>query len=691
VRLSGARVWITACSLGVVLLAAVIETNRASPGPITAVHARVADLKQGEKCSACHGGWFSDMTHSCEKCHAPIAKEIEARKGLHGVLESTLAQSCASCHGEHHGDAFEIVNAKSFTFAGVADRDAFDHMKIGYELNGKHAEIRCADCHENADKAVLAENEARFLGLDRKCESCHVDPHEGRMRVDCAACHGQTTWQDLHSFGHEKRLPLVGGHGDVACRTCHAKTDAHALEILGESASPPPPRACADCHASPHQAAFTKGAAELASLEPSKGCVACHLAEHTDFGEASTETTAAQHALSGFALETPHADVACKACHAPDLVGFRARYPGRSSAACSACHADVHGGQFAKGRFAHQECTACHDKERFEPHAFTVEKHAATALPLTGKHVSTACDDCHERSSEKEPRIFHGTATRCELCHKDAHDGAFAATDTELRTDRRGTCAVCHGTTAFAEVAPAGFDHERWTGFAILGAHAQGECATCHRPSPTADATGRTFGKVAQRFGPYEGCVTCHDDVHEGAFDRPGLPAEVAGKTDCARCHEETSFRSLPRGFEHGRWTGFALAAEHEAADCSACHEPVRGAKPGERTWGKAAGSACSDCHVDPHAGQFAERTANDCARCHAAEQKRFLSFEHDRDSKFRLGPQHRDLSCDACHKPYPGKDGFDVVRYKPLGRECIDCHGVNEDVLMRRKRRRSG
>jgi hypothetical protein len=385
VRIPGPKFWIAACSLAAVLVAAVIETDRASPGPISSVHARVRDLKQGASCSACHGGWFSDMTHSCERCHAPIAKEIEEKRGLHGTLEKALAQNCASCHGEHHGETFQVVNAKSFSFAGVPDRDAFDHLKIGYELNGRHFEIRCAECHENADKDVLAEGEKRFLGLDRACQSCHEDPHQGRMRVDCVACHGQTTWQDLHSFGHEKRLPLVGGHGDVACRTCHAESDAHALEILGESAHPPAARECADCHVSPHAAAFTRGAAELAAKTPGAGCVECHLAGHTDFGEASTSTTPAQHALSGFALEVPHADVACKACHAPDLVGFRARYPGRSSAACSACHTDVHGGQFAKGPFAHQECTACHDQERFEPHAFTVEKHAVTRAAPDGE------------------------------------------------------------------------------------------------------------------------------------------------------------------------------------------------------------------------------------------------------------------------------------------------------------------
>jgi hypothetical protein len=656
VKLSSPRLWISLASLAAVLLAAVIDTGRASPGPLSTVHALVKGLDGGSSCSKCHGGLFSNMTASCSKCHAPIAQQIHDGKGLHGVLEKSLATNCASCHGEHHGESFAVVNAKSFSFAGVPDVKTFDHLRIGFEMNGRHLEIGCADCHENADKVVLAEGQTRYLGLAQDCASCHEDVHKGKMRVNCNTCHGQTSWTDLHSFGHERRLPLVGGHADVACRTCHANGDAHALETLGESTKPIPTRECADCHVSPHAPAFARGVAELAGKTSGAGCVTCHLAEHTDFGEASTALTSQQHAVSGFVLDVPHDQVECKACHAPNLDGFRARYPGRTNEACSVCHDDPHGGQFAKGPFARQECTACHDKERFEPHAFTVEKHALASL--------------------------------CELCHKDAHRDFFDETAIELRTDRRGTCAVCHLTTTFADLPPQGFDHEHWTGFAVVGAHAESECSICHRSSPSPDDTGRRFGRVEQRFAKYEGCNTCHADVHKGIFDRNGLPAEISGKTDCARCHEETSFRSFPRGFDHGLWTGFALVGEHEKAACSACHEPARAADNGGRTWAAAAGAACADCHIDPHAGQFAVQGSTDCAHCHAAGRKQFLAFNHDRDSKFKLGEQHRALACEACHKPYATAEGLDIVRFRPLGTQCVDCHGMNEEVLTRRKRR---
>jgi hypothetical protein len=68
-----------------------------------------------------------------------------------------------------------------------------------------------------------------------------------------------------------------------------------------------------------------------------------------------------------------------------------------------------------------------------------------------------------------------------------------------------------------------------------------------------------------------------------------------------------------------------------------------------------------------------------------------FSAFDHDRDSRFALGAQHARIDCGACHKPYALTNGDEVVRYKPLPTECADCHGVSEDILLRRPRRRDG
>lgn len=681
--------WISVFSLTAVSLFAVVDARRTSPGPIATVHARLSDVDGGSSCSACHGGWFSDMTDACLECHAPIEEQLSARRGVHGLPEPAAARACGTCHGDHHGSSFALVNDRAFRQIGSKSTAEFDHDVIGFDMNGRHAEIGCADCHEHANDSILLEGTRRYQGLSQDCGSCHEDPHEGRMQVACAQCHGQAKWDELFSLGHEKVLPLVGGHGDVTCRACHDEKDPHSLESMGNRGPRPPARDCSACHLSPHTTGFSTAVAELADSSIGASCVVCHAAEHTLFREPSLTITPEQHALSGYPLDAPHDKPLCADCHDPNQIDFRVRYPGRSKDACSACHADPHGGQFATGPFANQECTVCHDRAHFEPHTFTNEQHALSKLVLDGRHLEAQCHDCHEQPTPDAPRMFQGTDATCAACHIDSHGGFFDDALADVALPEHGTCEACHTTTKWSEIPPPGFDHEGFTDFALLGAHAQSDCASCHPSTKTPDESGRVFGRVEEHFGPFEGCVTCHQDPHQGLFDAPDLPASVEGRSDCARCHDETSFRAFPHGFEHGRWTGFQLVGAHGAVECAACHEPLRAPDDSGRTWQAALGSKCSDCHYDPHAGQFDARGPDRCAQCHTDRTESFLSFNHDRDSRFPLREQHADLACVACHKTWTSPEGDEVVRYRPIGTECVDCHGVQEDVLMKRKRRR--
>jgi len=687
-KLGSPKVWVTVCSLAAVVLMAITDVDRKSPGPVAAVHGQLEAVDGGASCSACHGGWFSSMTESCLECHEPIAEQLENSHGLHGILEGATGQNCAACHSEHHGEGFDLVNVRSFVMAGVPSPLKFDHARIGWNMDGRHLEIGCADCHDNARVAILAEGQPRFLGLDQDCGSCHEDPHEGRMQVSCASCHGQTTWDGLHSEGHERQLPLVGGHGDVACRTCHEEKGKHALELMGESESRAEVRTCAECHESPHKQDFAAFSARLAGFGTDRGCVTCHAAEHVTWRESASILTPGQHAFAGFPLEAPHSGLGCQQCHDPAAGAFQARHPGREAEACSTCHADPHGGQFHAGPFSGQECTACHDAQAFEPHAFTLEKHALSSLPLDGKHLDTQCNACHTIPAPEEPRSFRGISSNCGDCHADAHKGFFDERQADTELPEHGACAACHSTAGFAAPPAPDFDHAGWTGFPVLGAHAQENCTSCHPSMATRDDTHRTFGRVADHFGQFRGCVTCHVDPHEGQFDGPDLPAVVFDREGCARCHEETSFREFPRGFDHGAWTGFALIEGHGEASCAACHAPLRRPDALGRTWGRSNGGACSDCHPDPHGGQFEVEGPADCARCHASDRPAYLSFDHDRDSRFPLDGRHRELECAACHLPATLPSGDEAVRYRPLGTECVDCHGVGEDVLIRRRRK---
>ena len=73
-----------------------------------------------------------------------------------------------------------------------------------------------------------------------------------------------------------------------------------------------------------------------------------------------------------------------------------------------------------------------------------------------------------------------------------------------------------------------------------------------------------------------------------------------------------------------------------------------------------------------------------DCARCHTAgDHFRASVFDHDRDSRFALGEQHRKVACAACHRP-AAQGEAKVVRYKPIPTDCATCHGTIRDPLRR-------
>lgn len=674
-RLRDPRLWLALISATAVLSVVLANVEREMPGPLSHVHAREDRLAGARGCAECHGGWFSDMQSACLECHATVAAQIEAGRGLHGMVGQVRTIGCGGCHSEHHGAGFLVTNRQSFRLAGVDDPAAFDHRIVGFAMDGRHLELACTECHPHAEEQPLAAGHRRHAGLDRDCATCHEDPHEGAMQVRCDQCHGQRAFDEPASAGHERFLPLTGGHAGVDCRICHRPGSAHDVMVLGRTQERSP-RTCQDCHESPHRAGFVAGAAERLGAAAGGTCGGCHLPRHTSFRD-SLDMPRELHALAGFPLERPHDRVACTECHPPRGT-FAERHPGRSADACASCHEDVHGGQFAPARGRPTDCTACHARTHFAPHGFTLARHARTAFPLTGRHADAGCDACHARPDPRAPRRFRGTEGRCDDCHEDVHQGRFAA-GRDRTTDPAGTCVACHDTASFRNVR--GFDHAR-TGFELAGAHAQAPCTSCH-PRTNDDRRGRTLGRVVP--GDHRGCTACHRDPHGGRFDRPGLPSTLGGAQGCARCHSALSFRNLPHGFDHGLWTGFPLQGAHAEAACAACHEPLLAPDRDGRTWKAARGTDCADCHREPHAGQFAAAGRTDCRRCHRpAATFADLRFRHDLDSRFALGEAHRDLPCSSCHV-HAEIDGQWAVRYRPIPRECRDCHGAQLDLTRRK------
>jgi len=739
VKLNKPAIWAPLLSIALVIWFVWNDTERVSPGPLSAAHAQDKDLDE-HKCEVCHGADANDraqMAVACEKCHEDVGQEIAGKKGLHGHIASD-ATRCGTCHSEHHGPQFQMVSAASFLRAGVEDVANFDHAGLEYQLSGKHLTLDCLKCHENSDAPLLEKGQRRFMGKTQDCKSCHKDPHDGRL-PKCKDCHGEERpFLEAPLYKHTEQFPLTGAHSAVTCVKCHDKIGPTSIEADGEAKDKGKlvVRACAVCHKSPHAEVFLATAISELKLVKDASCESCHPLTGKTFKREDASFKKEWHAFSGFALVVPHDKQECRECHKEGLE-YKDAHAGRTLENCVVCHADPH-----KAQFGERTCRQCHAYEVWKPSLYDVVAHAKSAFPLEQKHATTKCNDCHLESDGV--RRYAQTKKACVDCHKNAHGTLF---------DKAKGCEECHQADAFAS-AEKRFEHLKWTGFAVDNAHEKAGCAVCHvqqkQPEPE---TKRVFGRIeVHPPATAAQCFNCHADSHRGFFKNSKDCSECHGTTvfaqakdtfdhaartgftlvgahqtrectichvpapeknatgrkfgfskvdaalaqgactschtdihkdsfkepskNCLDCHTQVTWIDGREKFEHLRWTGFALEGRHKDAGCQGCHNPLPAGDASGRRFARAAGSDCSACHKDPHVGQFQIEGVTTCTRCHVAGTDfHKTSFDHQRDSRFPLDKTHKDVACTGCHAAWPLQGGGTAVRYKPLGVLCGDCH----------------
>tara|TARA_R110002072_G_scaffold65778_22_gene162355 strand:+ start:801 stop:3080 length:2280 start_codon:yes stop_codon:yes gene_type:complete len=612
---------------------------------------------------------------SCNDCHAHSDLDV-LPVGFQRFLGES--QACIDCHEDPHGAAMEndcaSCHSQDVAFGVLPD---YEHDPI-FVLTGSHEGVGCSSCHE-PESPFSIENSGKLpLGTSRECADCHDHTHaESFLRATaeranvsttetCVVCHtpvpagfrfGQSSMtREAHA---STGFPLEDPHREVACDACHDPALARPLRFPGRDAQD-----CKACHTDPHAGQFAH------PVERGQTCVDCH---GTGAFVAHLFTDA-RHAAAGFVLDGAHASADCAQCHQVDK-GVRIFRDTPQS--CAACHEDVHAGRFESSGGS-TDCAACHGTNAFQPvleGAFDHGQH--TGVALRGAHTDAACAACHKpetavlgRTLGRVALAFPGPAERCDTCHTDVHEGRFLVDPT---TGQRSDCADCHGEDSFGAPHHDAFVHGPWTGFELEGAHLAAECATCHVPTPLPDVLGRRFGRVRDLFpGDPETCATCHTDPHGGVFSQRGAQPGF----DCSHCHQTSDFHTTITGtFDHAAMTGFALDGSHGALDCTACHPLGRPDRQG-RTFGRALGSNCADCHRDPHLGQFRVEGRSDCARCHSVDHAFTPTiFDHDRGSDFPLDATHAKLDCAACHTPWTNQKGLESIRYRPIAHDCADCH----------------
>ncbi len=523
-----------------------------SPGELSHAHRQWEGINN---CLQCHETGKEISGKKCLTCHAEIRNSLERKRGYHFNVSS---QPCVACHKEHLGRDAQTV---------VFDPRSFDHARTGFVRTGKHASLRCEDCHttrllRDAEVKALVAKTGRetFLGLGSTCVSCHEDRHAKTVGAECQKCHSTSAWSPASSFDHTRAaFALAGKHATVACSKCHTSLEQRtagrpvlfATKEFGD---------CTPCHASPHRAGFSQ-----------QTCRSCH---STEGWHVRTSAGKFNHDLTAFKLVGKHASVACEKCHKTGMspTGSSLKLAHNT---CTDCHVDYHRGDFAAT--FNSRCESCHTPFGFVPASFTVAAHRSARLPLTGAHAAVLCEDCHIRGDDGR-RVFRFADLRCEACHRDRHGGQFA------REMTGRSCDACHSTTDWRPAeGPFGgsFDHAT-TRFPLVGRHASVKCGECHRVKKVGGFD------VAQYKGTDTRCESCHEDRHVGQF-------ALNGSTDCARCHQAEGWKKLL--FDHNTQSTFALTGAHVRVMCRQCHpEERRGGTTFVRF--KPVPSTCESCHA---------------------------------------------------------------------------------------------
>ena len=305
------------------------------------------------------------------------------------------------------------------------------------------------------------------------------NPH-GKLQEECALCHSPETWSPPRvssKFDHAKKgFALVGAHAQAACRSCHASLDFHGA-----------PRDCVSCHKDVHHS------------ELGIDCARCHTPRN--FLDRSIMVRA--HQLTRFPLSGSHLTVDCEQCHTPMPQG-RLTFVNLSTQ-CVECHLPQF--QTAKnpdhiaGGLS-QNCGPCHSPTVWTNARFN---HDATPFPLTGKHRTVTCLQCHGDG------VYAGKSTACVSCHQQNYDAT--TNPNHAAAAFATTCQDCHTTAGWTGAA---FNH---TWFQIP--HHSAQCSDCHTN--------------ASSYASFT-CTVCHTKAQTDP-KHSGVSGYVWNSTNCYSCH----------------------------------------------------------------------------------------------------------------------------------------------------------
>jgi nitrate/TMAO reductase-like tetraheme cytochrome c subunit len=581
---------------------------------------------------------------------------VIAQTSPHGSIKI----KCDNCHGT---DSWKMQSDAQFS-----------HASTGFDLTGAHKKLECRSCHEGL----------KFTGVKADCQPCHTDIHKGELGQNCLRCHSTQLWKitDMIQRHQQTRFPLIGPHATAPCEACHTQNanqqytgtpticiGCHRKDYLN-SQNPNHTRAgfsteCTQCHqvngpawggGFDHQTtAFpltgAHRAVQCAKCHTTNAfkstpqeCYMCHLSNYNavqspnhvigkfphqclNCHNTSVWTPSTfNHANTLFPLVGAHRAAPCASCHVNNI------YAGLHQN-CIDCHrTDFNGAanpNHGAGNFS-TTCSTCHSMNAWSPASFD---HSATKFPLTGKHLTLQCQDCHTNGN------YQLVYSNCYQCHQN--DFNQTTNPNHAAGNFSHQCETCHSTTSWSSST---FDHST-TKFTLTGAHVATPCVSCH---------------VSNNYRlSYTNCYMCH----QADFQKPTNPNHVAGSfaQTCNQCHTTSVW--TPSTFNHSN-TAFPLIGAHQAVPCTGCHATNVYAGLHQN---------CIDCHQADFNGatnpnHVTGNFSTTCTTCHSMAAWSPASFDHS-NTKFALSGAHTSVQCQACHT-----NG----NYRLVYTNCYQCHATD-------------
>lgn len=297
-------------------------------------------IEQGLECAICHepqdGGAYGFPTHdTCSACH-----DID--------MDNPEPEACGFCHTN---ESFEIAEFQS---------------PLGPDLVFNHdphvaAEVECATCHTDVDKALLPSGPLKPF-----CMDCHGKTSPALN--ECAVCHKETNKETIPSSRYGVNL----AHDQPAI---WAKV--HGTESKVD------PKYCALCHT---EQAF---------------CDDCHTTTAPDSHTVSWRRTThgMQASWDRNNCSVCHEEDSCLQCHQnTQPESHRRAWGPPSNSHCTSCHYPP----------TKTNCVVCHE---------SIEHPSALPSPHRALVYPAACAACHPGGQTNRPPHPENSTVNCRFCH----------------------------------------------------------------------------------------------------------------------------------------------------------------------------------------------------------------------------------------------------------------------------------